>query len=256
LKGCHLSDADLKAVGKLVFLRLAAYLLFALVFTYSVSCTCSHFFGSSSKPNVLQHPSPSIPKFGFYPDIQLHSGWYTEATGKGNFKLRATACFHGKPWFDAVHLEVEPTNKGKLLRLDRGRQFKVPQTIHGYAKVVGIFLHGVDDTSSSDGNASNSDTNEANEVTAHIFVRWLDGMYPGGKANASIFHSAAPVSHEIGHIKDCKAQGNESPYQIFSVDQKAILCPVWLLPDSDKEGEYMAIKNYDRGSWHQYQQSS
>jgi hypothetical protein len=192
----------------------------------------------------------------FYPDIQLHSAWYTEATGKENFKLRATACFHGKPWFDAVRLEVEPTNKGKLLRLDRGSQFKVPQTIHGYAKVVGIFLHGIDDTGISDGNSSNSDTNEANEVTAHIFVRWLDGMYPGGKANASIFHSAAPVSHGIGHMKDCKAQGNESPYQIFSVDQKAILCPVWLLPDSDKEGEYMAIKNDDKGSWHQYQQSS
>ena len=196
------------------------------------------------------------PQIWFYPDIQLHSAWYTEATGKENFKLRATACFHGKPWFDAVRLEVEPTNKGKLLRLDRGSQFKVPQTIHGYAKVVGIFLHGIDDTGISDGNSSNSDTNEANEVTAHIFVRWLDGMYPGGKANASIFHSAAPVSHGIGHMKDCKAQGNESPYQIFSVDQKAILCPVWLLPDSDKEGEYMAIKNDDKGSWHQYQQSS
>jgi hypothetical protein len=58
LSDCHLSDADLKAVGTLVFLSSAAYLLFALVFTYSVS----HLVPAQSRMccNIRVRRSPNL----------------------------------------------------------------------------------------------------------------------------------------------------------------------------------------------------
>ena len=204
-------------------------------------------------------------KLLFVPDITLSSSWYQQATGQPNFKIRATRSFHGAPWFDAVRLEVIPDDAGKRKPMSGGRTFTMPQKIHGFAQVLGIFVHtngtcesSGDDDHQGPGGSGDPDTDGdydiPGSIEASIFVRWLGGMYEDGEPDANIYERPIPVSRDIGHMKEIGSR-TKNPYQIFHASQKAILAPVWLIPEPGKPGQYYAMKNDDNGTWHQFGQS-
>ena len=163
----------------------------------------------------------------------MHSAYY----GK-NFKIRATARFHKKAWFDAVRLAYEPANAGKRYGTARN-SFIVPDEQHGFAVVRAIaVLFGADGL----GEGAEHDR------TCVLFVQWLDGMY---KSNAnkgqSIYQAAQPISRSMGHMHLAKSygRGEDSAYQLQTVSSGSVLAPVWLVPDqSCKDGStFFAIKN-------------
>ena len=186
----------------------------------------------------------------FCPDIVLSSSWYEEATGQPNFKIRATSSFHGAPWFDAVRLEVIPDDAGETKPMSDGRLFTMPSKIHGYAQVLGIFTHSMNVNTEQHQNQAGT-TSDDRYCDASVFVRWLGGMYEDGDPDANVYEKPIPVSRGIGHMKEIGSP-TKNPYQIFQASQKAILAPVWLIPEPGKPGQYFAMKNDDNGSWHQF----
>jgi hypothetical protein len=201
----------------------------------------------------------------FYPDITLHSTWYEAASGRANFKIRATASFHNAPWFDAVRLEVIPADAGEVTRMragkgarGTGKTFTMPQKIHGFAQVLGIFTNSTSPPDLQNQGSSvngSSDTDEESsgcpQFEASVFVRWLGGMYQDGEKDANIYEKPVPVSRAIGHMKEIESP-TTNPYQIFQAGQNAILAPVWLIPEPGQPGQYFAVKNDDKGTWHQF----
>ena len=185
----------------------------------------------------------------FCPDITLSSSWYEEATGQPNFKIRATSSFHGAPWFDAIRLEVIPDDAGETKRMSGGRSFTMPSKIHGFAQVLGIFTHTNVNTEQHENQAGAA--SEDAYCDASVFVRWLGGMYEDGEPDANIYEKPIPVSRGIGHMKEIGSP-TKNPYQIFQASQKAILAPVWLIPEPGKPGQYFAMKNDNNGTWHQF----
>ena len=140
----------------------------------------------------------------------------------------------------------------------------MPQKIHGFAQVLGIFIHtngtcesDHDDHGGSGESAdpgSDGDNNIPESIEASIFVRWLGGMYEDGEPDANVYEKPIPVSRDIGHMKEIGSP-SKNPYQIFHASQKAIIAPVWLIPEPGKPGQYYAMKNDDNGTWHQFGES-
>ena len=148
---------------------------------------------------------------------------------------------------------------GNVKPMRRKKTFTVPAKIHGYAQVLGIFTNSkaapdVQNQGSSSSGSSETDGEEGSgcfDKEASIFLRWLGGMYEDGEADANVYERPVPVSRAIGHMKEIESP-RKNPYQIFQAGQNAILAPVWLIPEPDKPGQYFAVKNDDKETWHQF----